>query len=387
MRLRLLLVLSLLALTACSPSGDAGTVPAMGSEVIAIEGATALLGAELTPTKNVTIVVEGGTITQIGSNGRTDVPPGAHLVDATGVTVLPGFIDAHVHIGFYPPEQVLGNGVTTVRDLAWPPERIFPMVEASRQPDYNGPSIHAAGPMITVPGGYPLTAGWAPEGTGVGVTTADEARRAVDDTIEQGATVVKVALNPPAGPTLPRELLEAVVEAAHAHGSKVTAHIYGLDELQKAVDAGVDELAHMLMSREKIPDPLLSRMVNEDVAIVPTLSVRYGRDKRIATDNLRRFVEAGGRVVYGTDLGNAGPRPGIDPREVKAMAKAGMTPLDIIRSATVGSAAWLGLDDVGALVVGMNADIVGLRGDPTTDVGALTDVAFVVRRTTVVDSR
>ncbi len=298
--------------------------------------------------------------------------------------MIPGFIDAHVHIGFASPEQVLANGVTTVRDLAWPPDRIFPLVEASRDDAYNGPTIHAAGPMITAPGGYPLRAGWAPPGTGVAVTTPTEAKAAVDATAERGASVIKVALNPPVGPTLNRDLLEEVVNAAHARGLKVTGHIYGLAELEKALDAGVDELAHMLMSSERIPEHILERMVRDDVAIVPTLSIRYGRDKRLAIDNLKRFHAAGGRVVYGTDLGNAGPAPGIDRKEVRAMAKAEMSPLDIIRAATTQSATWLGLEDVGTLAVGMKADIVGLRGDATADIKALTQVAFVVRRERVV---
>ncbi len=377
-------MLLLIGSSACSAPDGAGSVRGVTSRTIAIENAYALLGRDLEPLNDATIVIEDGTITAIGSGAETPVPEGAERLDATGITVVPGFIDAHVHIGFASPEQVLANGVTTVRDLAWPPDRIFPLVEASRDDAYNGPTIHAAGPMITAPDGYPLRAGWAPAGTGVAVTTPTEARAAVDATVERGASVIKVALNPPVGPTLSRNLLEEVVNAAHNSGLKVTGHIYGLGELDKALDAGVDELAHMLMSSERIPDSVLERMVRDEVAIVPTLSIRYGRDKRIAIDNLKRFHGAGGRVVYGTDLGNAGPAPGIDRKEVKAMAKAEMSPLNIIRAATTQSAAWLGLEDVGTLSVGMKADIVGLRGDATADIKALTQVAFVVRRERVV---
>ncbi len=365
--------------SACSSGRDAGSVAPMSNETIYIHGGTALLGSALKPAQDTAIVVEKGRITSIGAEASVEVPDGARQIDASGLTLIPGFIDAHVHIGFYPPAQVLAGGVTTVRDLAWPPERIFPLVRESRSADYDGPTIVAAGPMITVPGGYPTRAGWAPPGTGVEVTDADEARAAVTTAIDQGAAVIKVALNPQAGPTLPLSLLRDVVKAAHANDRKVTAHIYGLGELDKAIEAGVDELAHMLMSPEKIPGPTLERMVASDMAIVPTLSVRYGIDRRIAIDNLRRFIELRGRVIYGTDLGNAGPQPGIDRKEVKAMAKAGMTPVDILRSATVASARWLELEDSGVLAEGMKADIVGLRGDAATDVKALTKVAFALR--------
>jgi imidazolonepropionase-like amidohydrolase len=370
--------------SSCALERGPDSVTSVESDVIVIRGGRALVGAALEELDDAVIVVEAGKITKIGSGGDVDVPAGAEAVDASGFTLTPGFIDAHVHIGFYPPAQVLAGGVTTVRDLAWPPERIFPLVEESRSDGFDGPRVIAAGPMITTPGGYPTNAGWAPPGTGLPVISPEEARAAVAQVHEEGAAVIKVALDPQVGPTLPLELLRAVVDAAHEKDLKVTAHIYGLDELRKAIEAGVDELAHMLMSAEKIPDQIIEQMVSAGMTIVPTLSVRHGLDRRMAIDNLRRFLGAGGRVVYGTDLGNAGPRPGIDRKEVKAMAKAGMSASEIIRSATVDSAAWLGLDDTGVLNPGMRADIVGFRGNPTTDTKALSAVGLVVRGTRVV---
>ena len=367
----------------CATDAAPDSVGRMEPEVLALEGGTVLAGAELRPLRDGVVVIEEGKITGLGRAEEVSIPPGARRIDTRGLTVFPGFIDAHVHIGFYPPTEVVAGGVTTVRDLAWPPELIFPLVESSAADDYQGPTILAAGPMITVPGGYPETAGWAPPGTGAPVSSAEEARSAVAAAAERGASVIKVALNPPAGPTLPLDLLEEIVTAAHERDLKVTAHIYGLDELRKAITAGVDELAHMLMSPEAIPDEMLQQMVEQDMAIVPTLSVRYGLDRRGAIDNLRRFIAGGGRVVYGTDLGNAGPAPGIDRKETKAMAKAGMSATDIVRSATVESASWLGLNGVGVLEAGSDADIVAVRGD-LKDARSLTGVELVVRRGRVV---
>ena len=363
----------------CASDAAPDSVGRMEAEVLALEGGTVLVGAELRPVRDGVLVIEEGKITDIGPADDVSIPADARRIDARGLTLFPGFIDAHVHIGFYEPAQVAFGGVTTVRDLAWPPERIFPLVQDSAADDFQGPTILAAGPMITVPGGYPETAGWAPPGTGAPVTSAEEAQAAVALAHEQGATVIKVALNPPAGPTLSLELLQEVVTAAHGRGLKVTAHIYGLEELQKAIEAGVDELAHMLMSPEAIPDPVLQEMVEQDMAIVPTLSVRYGLDRRSAIDNLRRFIRLGGRVIYGTDLGNAGPLPGIDRKEIKAMSKAVMSAIDVLRSATVDAAAWLGLDNVGVLDIGRDADIVAVRGE-LDDARSLLGVELVLRR-------
>jgi imidazolonepropionase-like amidohydrolase len=351
----------------------------MAEHDIAVTGATALVGEELHPVEEAVVLIAGTRIESISPAGGRDLG-GAARIDGRGLTLVPGFIDAHVHVGFYDPRRILSGGVTTVRDLAWPPELIWPLVRASRSPSFDGPTIVAAGPMITVPGGYPTRARWAPEGTGRPVSSAAEARAAVEEVAGAGAVIVKVALNPPAGPTLDRPLLDAIVERAHELGLKVTAHLHGLDELDKALDSGVDELAHMLMSAERIPREVIDRMVDQDMAVVPTLSIRSGRDRGIAIDNLSRFHSAGGRIVYGTDLVNAGPRPGIDRREVRAMSRAGMAPLEIIRAATVASAGRLGLDDIGVLRSGFRADLVGVGGDPIANAGDLTDVRLVIRQ-------
>lgn len=330
----------------------------------------ALLGPELTPTEGVRVVCDDALVTSIDEAHGDGAEPGL---------LIPGFIDAHVHIGFASPGDVVAGGVTTARDLGWPAADIFPRVVASRDDAFAGPTIIATGPMLTTDGGYPTRSGWAPPGTGMVVEDEESAAMAVAHLAERGACAVKVALNAAVGPTLPPAILAAIVSAAHMRRLKVTGHITGLDELEKAIEAGVDELAHMLMSDETIPDELIDEMVERDMTVVPTLSCRFGHGRTLAVDNLRRFIEAGGRVVYGTDLGNDGPRPGIDPLEVTAMAEAGMSSLDIIRSATVTSAAWLGLADRGYLAAGMRADLVVVPLEALHDPLALTQVRRVIR--------
>lgn len=344
----------------------------------AITGSTALLGHELKTTVDAVVVIRNGLITDAGSEADIPVPDGAEVIDGSNKTLLPGFIDAHVHIGFYDPSDVLAGGVTTVRDLGWPPDRIDELVAVART-GFDGPSIVAAGPMLTAPGGYPTRAAWAPAGTGREVTGPEDARVAVAEVADRGYCVVKIALNPPVGPVLGPDTLSAIVEAAHERGLKVTGHIHGLDELHKAIAAGVDELAHMLMSDESIPEPTIERMVGAGMAVVPTLSVFSGSGLRTAIENLRSFRAAGGRVIYGTDLGNEGPVPGIDPSEVRAMSDAGMSGRDIVRAATVESSSWLGLDRTGVIAPGRVADLVLVDGDPIEEPMALTKVDTVWR--------
>lgn len=350
---------------------------------LAIAGGTALLGRDLVAAPDAVVLIEGRSILAAGSRASVRIPEGFSVLDVSGTTVLPGFIDSHVHIGLAEPRDVLRRGVTTVRDLAWPLDRISAMARDSKKVGRDGPLILAAGPMLTVDGGYPITAAWAPERTGIAVTSTAHAREIVDALVAAGVSVIKVALNPPAGEVLPTAVLMEIVATAHGHGMKVTGHIHGLAELKKALDSGIDELAHMLMSRESIPESAIARMVSAGVAIVPTLSIFPRRDLPVAVDNLTRFVAAGGRVIYGTDLGNEGPGPGIDESEVTRMASAGLTVTDIIRSATVDAAEWLELQHKGVIEPGRDADIVCIEG-PIEEPWGLTRVRHVVREGRVV---
>ena len=346
----------------------------------AIVGGRALVGMELEPVDEATVVIRNDVIHAVGASAEVEIPDDAELVDATGFTLIPGFIDSHVHIGMAAPIEVLRGGVTTVRDLAWPPEAIWALSGESKSETWQGPEILAAGQMLTVPDGYPLRAPWAPRNTGRAIRSAVEAREAVDEQAESGACVIKVALNELVVPTIDAGTLTAIVDAAHERGLRVTGHVYGLGELHKALDAGMDELAHMLMSPEPIPATTLDRMVNAQMTIVPTLSCFFGPEQTIAIENMRAFIAAGGHFVYGTDLGNEGPRPGIDPREVDALARAGLSGSDIVASATNRAAEHLGLTDRGALASGLNADVVAVLWVPGGDPLELTQVAMVWRR-------
>ncbi len=283
--------------------------------------------------------------------------------------LMPGVVDRHVHIGLADPGAVVAGGVTAVRDLAWPPDVIFSLAEASESPSFTGPLIRAAGAMITAYGGYPTRAGWAPRGTGVEVRGSEEAAAVARDLLDRGAAVLKVALNSDAGPTLTDDELVAVCDVAHRAETIVTAHVQGAGQAARALGAGVDEFAHCPWS-EHLSEDLVQAMA-KGMRIVSTLDIHsYGRDTpdlRTATDTLARFVAAGGAVAYGTDLGNGPIPPGIHAGEAWHLLGAGLTHERILEAMTFRP---LARDEP--------ADLVGLGGNPLEGLDSMSDVRLVV---------
>jgi imidazolonepropionase-like amidohydrolase len=316
-------------------------------------------------------VVEGSRVNFVGPAWQS---PEADRELTGDWFLIPGVVDHHVHIGLSEPRTVLRGGVTTVRDLAWPPEDIFPLSDISQATDFDGPVILAAGPMLTGPGGYPSQAGWCPDGGWIELREPDHVDGVVGAIAAQDPAVIKVSLNAEAGPTPSDAALVAVCDTAHARGLTVTAHVQGAGQTERALGAGVDELAHCPWT-ERLPDDLVAAVARR-MEIVGTLDIHsYGRATRelsTAIDNLRRFAANGGRVRYGTDLGNGPIPPGIHGGEARHLAAAGFSADDILRSMTRTP-----------LAEGADADLVGLRGDPFEDLDAFDRVGLVVRRGTV----
>jgi imidazolonepropionase-like amidohydrolase len=314
----------------------------------------------------------GGVVTYAGP-ARPAGGDAAHLhLDGF---LMPAAADRHVHIELSDPAAVLRGGVTAVRDLAWPADRIFPLADVSELPSFDGPLIRAAGPMLTAPGGYPIGDRWAPPGTGLEVRGPDEAVTAVRGLHAQGATAIKVSLNADAPPAIGDAELMAICDTAHALGSVVTAHCQGRGQVERALGAGVDELAHTPWT-EPLADDVV-RLCAARLRMVSTLDIHSNRRGTsalpVAVDNLRRFHEAGGAVIYGTDLGN-GPIPaGIDVLELRLLLDAGLTVDELLAVLTRAP-----------LRPGAPADLVGLGSDPFVDVSAFADVRLVIRAGLVV---
>jgi imidazolonepropionase-like amidohydrolase len=346
-----------------------------GPAPLAIAGVAVVDGGGGPPAPDRTVVTAGGMIERVGPAGEVAPPPGAMVVDGAGGTLLPGFIDAHVHLGFYPPAQVLAGGVTTVRDLGWPPDRLAALRRAAAAPGAASPRLLAAGQIVTVPGGYPTRAPWAPPGTARPVDGAAEAVRAVAELAEAGAAVIKVALDDRVGPTLPAPVLAVLVGAAGERGLGVTAHVGSAAEAAKALAAGVGELAHWPFDPRPLPDGLVDALA-ESVVAVPTLHIDPTPARRAG---VRRFVARGGRVVYGTDLGNQGPPPAVDVEELRLLVAAGLRPGQALAAATSLAAAHLGLAGTGRVAPGARADLLLVDGDPLADLAALSRVRLVTR--------
>ncbi len=311
-----------------------------------------------------TVVVAGGRI--IAAAPEAEIPDGARQIDCTGQTLLPGFIDCHVHVQFSTAAAILGGGVTTVRDLGSPPDQALAM--AGQTPL----RVLAAGRILTAVAGYPSRS-WGADGTAREVGDAADAAVAVREQADAGATVIKVALEPAAGPVLDEDALRVAVDTAHALGLRVTAHVGAPKGLAMALDTGVDELAHLPLY--DVTPPEMVRAAQAGMALVPTLEIRG--DDPGAQRAVAAFREAGGRVVYGSDLGNGGTAPGIEVTEIRALLGAGMTPAEVLTAATAGAAEYLGLDEVGRIAAGAAADLVAVDGDPFADPAVYDDVRLV----------
>ena len=320
------------------------------------------------------MVVDGGRVRSVGVAGAT---PTDRTLEVDGF-LMPGVVDRHVHVGLSDPVAILQGGVTAARDLGWPAERIFPVADASELPTFTGPLIRAVGPMLTAPGGYPTRASWAPPGTGRELASADEAEAVVGDLAARGAVAIKVALNADAGPVLGDAELAAIVAAASLHGLPVTAHCQGIGQVGRAAGAGVAELAHTPWS-ERLTDALVGALA-ATTRIVSTLDIQsYGRDTpeiRTALDNLRRFHAAGGRIAYGTDLGNGPIAPGIHLTEVFLLRDVGVTPDELLAAMVLGP-----------LEPGVPADLLALGSDPREDLTAFEDIVAVFRSGRLVAGR
>lgn len=323
-------------------------------------------------TPDVQVTCEGGSIVGVGR--VHPVPETDQLIVADGF-LMPAGADRHVHVGLGDPVAIVRGGVTAVRDLAWPVDRIFPLADASEMPGFNGPLIRAVGPMLTAPGGYPTQASWAPAGTGLEVADTEAARAAVVDLATRGAVAIKVSLNAEAGPTPSDAVLAAICDAAAEHEVPVTAHTQGAGQVARALGAGVGELAHTPWT-ERLDDATVAAAAARQ-RWVSTLDIHgFGQDTpelRRALDNLARFHRAGGEVVYGTDLGN-GPIPArVHVDELRWLRAAGLTTEEVLQGFVRAP-----------IEVGAPADLLVVGESPLGDVAALGDIRLVVKAGQVV---
>jgi len=368
----------------------------VSEDTIALTNAVLIDGTGSEPASETTILIQGSQITHVGPGSNIAVPANATTIDLDGAIVLPGFINAHIHRGFNESnlQAWARAGVTTVRDVgANPNQPLFSMRDDFAASDHNARLV-CAGPMITVPNGYPIVP-WG-SSTALTIESIEEVHQEIGGLLNEGADLIKIALE--RGdifgqdiPTLSVELAEEIVETVHDRGTIVSAHILVTRDLELALEAGVDDIAHM--AADHVPDNLIHRMVDDDIYWVPTLELWHAVGNglgEIAIDNLRRFVQAGGNVALGTDYaGYSTPfELGMPTREIGWMGDAGMTPMQIIIAATRNAAVVCNLgDELGTVEAGKTADLLVVNSNPLEGIEeALTDIRMVFHNGAVIFS-
>jgi imidazolonepropionase-like amidohydrolase len=323
-------------------------------------------------------VVVGGRVAAVRPRSGT----AGDLPVLAGAVVGPALVDAHVHLGLGGPDalrRTLAGGVVAVRDLG------APLAAALAWRASAAPAVAVAGPLLTAPGGYP-TRSWGAGGYGRGLSDPAAARAAVRELAAAGVDVVKLALEPAAGPVPDPATARAVVDEAHRAGLAVTCHALRAGAVAAALDAGVDELCHVPV--EPLPTALLARLADTGVPVVSTLRTHaLGRGPGAPVLAVAAaLVAAGVPLRYGTDLGNEGTAPGADPGELELLAGAGLGARGALAAATTGAARAPGLAGRvdGTLRAGGPAALVLLDGDPREELTVLARPRAVVHGSTVV---
>ena len=242
----------------------------------------------------------------------------------------PAFADHHVHLGLVDPSALPASGIGRVVDLGWSDEVVGLATSAAVATSY-------AGRFVTAPGGYPGASRWAPPRCTSEVAEPREAAGAVAHQVALGASVVKVTLNRDAGPVPDGATLRAVVEAAADAGLPVVAHCQGPGMVELGLAGGIAAVAHTPWTH-RLDDAVVAEAVEAGQAWVSTLDIHgYGTpsaDQDRAVDNVARFHAAGGRVLYGTDLGNGPLPPTLNLREIGLLADAGLSDDDLLAALT-----------------------------------------------------
>ena len=332
------------------------------------------------------IAIENGRIVYIGKPSATT--PTREVVDLSRFTVLPGLIDAHVHLAIGGPPRAnaladLKAGFTTVVDLGARTTRMLRFRDSVNAGQIPGPRVLAAGIWVGRRNGVCEFSGIGIEGA-----SAEPFRQRVRVNSDSGADVIKVCVSGwPAQSyadtndvELPDSVLAAIVDESRKHSRKVVAHDISVGGVHAALRAGVSGLAHAAF----VDSSTAVAMKRAGMWMIPTLaSLTAGADTAAASRALvastRLAYRAGVPLVFGTD-GGVLPH-GQNAAEFIALANAGVAPIDAIRMATINAARAFSLSDsLGTLAVGKIADVIAVEGDPLTDLSALGRVRFVMLR-------
>ncbi len=415
-----------------APGGrEAPPLPDIEVRALLLDDATLIDGTGAEPRSGIDILLEDGRITAVGPG--LVPPPGAEVIALGGRTVLPGFIDAHVHLTFTPPPNfaegvvqemrehdadralrgvrnawaTLSAGFTTVRNVGgtFADRALRDAIVAGLVP---GPRMLVANHAITITGGHcddtnsfhPDVRPSAQDHRWGVADSPDEVRKAVRYQIKHGADVIKVCATGGvmsqgdavgSSQMSPAELAAAVEEAVRAD-RRVAAHAHGTAGIRDAVEAGVHSIEHGSI----LDASTIELMKARGTVLVPTLSagehvVRAADAGRLSAESAAKAREiaplmrrsfasayaAGVSIALGSDAGVFAH--GRNGHEFTLMVEEGMAPMDAIVAGTSGAAALLGLDDVGVVEPGRAADLVVVDGDPLADIERLESPSMVIK--------
>jgi imidazolonepropionase-like amidohydrolase len=391
--------------------------------VKAFTGARVIDGTDRSPIDNATILVRDGRVVAVGPAARVAVPAGAERVSLTGKTVIPGLINAHGHVGNtvglqqgrYSAENVLHDlktyasyGVTTVFSLGDDQEAGFKIRDAQNTPSLDRARLYVAGPVLNP-------------------KSPEEARKLVDDVAAMKSDIVKIRVDDNLGTSakMPPEIYQAVIAESHKKGMRTAVHLFYLDDAKGVLDAGADFIAHSIRDKD-VDGAVIAMLKRRDVCVCPTLmrevstfvyettppwfsdplfakhadaktleqlkeparqeqmknsksAQRYKVALDQASRNLKKLSDAGVRIAMGTDTGPPARFQGyFELMELDLMANAGLTPKQVLASATRDAARCQKLDrDLGTLEANKWADFVVLDADPLADIKATRSIADV----------
>lgn len=383
------------------------------ASTIAIVGATLIDGRGGPAVPDAVVIVRGDRILAVGKRNSLPVPRGAEVVEANGLTLLPGLIDSHFHIdGDDPlPALYLSHGVTSLRD----PGQWIEAYDAARKASAPVPRLFLCGPHLdSPPPAYPTDS--------FIVRDADETRLAVNRFVDDGASAIKVYYR------LPLALIKVAIDTAHARGVPVMGHLEIVDA-RDAINSGIDGIEHAtsfgtallpLRDAEKYRQAVLADnnarregryqvwnkidldtpqaralfklIVDRGVVVSPTLAVfeRQSGDKDTTAVHVHAFKQmeafvglvkkAGAKVVVGShsDVPHA-KRGWAYQRELELLVEAGLTPMDAIVAGTSENARYFHIEDrLGSVEAGKLADLILIQGDPLRDISNLRRIQRVM---------
>ncbi len=360
-----------------------------------------------------TLLVQDDRIAAIGDDREVTVPRGARVIDARGMTVLPGLIDCHVHLCLGGDADVLRaireedpaltllkaarsarttleSGFTTVRDLGFRDHSIFSLRQAIQDGLLPGPRILAAGLVVCMTGGHARFIGREADGP-------VEVVAAVREQLARGAEVIKFiasggvltpGTSPESAQMTPEELGAGMAEARRA-GRRVAAHAHGAEGMKNAIRAGAHSIEHATL----MDDEAAALMREQGVFMVPTLSaiartadcglncgipettVHKARTMRARHEaSFKKAHRSGIPIALGTDAGTPFNHHGENAQELDRMVALGMSPMEAIVAATASAARLLGIEHlVGTIEVGKQADLLIVDGNPLKKISLLRD--------------